>query len=186
MPDGCSVIRDPAIAVDVAYRREMRLFGEDESVAEMLLLHADEWRDWRVLRLAALKDAPEAFGSTFEEWSGPSDTEQRWRGYFDERGANIVAELDGDRVGLVRAVPLVGNSEVELRSLWVDPAARGLGIGSELIAAVARWMSTACPDYALRLNVRKTNVHARALYASEGFIEVGPDPDEPTEVVMTR
>jgi hypothetical protein len=34
-------------------------------------------------------------GSQREEWSWPSDTEQRWRGYFEERGVNIVAELDG-------------------------------------------------------------------------------------------
>jgi ribosomal protein S18 acetylase RimI-like enzyme len=71
-------------------------------------------------------------------------------------------------------------------SLWVDRGARGLGIGSELIAAVARWMSATFPDYTLRLSVRKTNVPARTLYAREGFIEVGPDPEDPTEVVMSR
>lgn len=169
-----------------AIGRLMRVLWEDESVAEILLLPADEWCDWRALRLAALKESPDAFGSTFEEWSGPSDTEQRWRGYFDEQGVNIVAELDGERVGLVRAAPLVGTSEVELMSLWVDPVARGLGIGSKLIAAVARWAGTTFPDYTLRLSVRKTNLPARALYAREGFIEVGPDPEDPTEVVMTR
>ena len=139
----------------------MRIFCEDEPVVEILLLHADEWRDWRGLRLAALKESPDAFGSTFEEWSGPRDTEQRWRGYFEERGVNIVAELDGERVGLVRAAPLVDDSEVELMSLWVDPAARGLGIGSELIAAVARWMSATFPDYTLRISARKRQLPGR-------------------------
>jgi GNAT superfamily N-acetyltransferase len=155
-------------------------------VIETILLHADEWREWRDLRLAALKESPDAFGSTFAEWSGPSDTEQRWRGYFAKQGVNIVAELDGGRVGLVRAAPAMQGSIVELMSLWVDPCARGFGVGSALIAAVAQWMSATFPDYTLQLNVRTKNIAARTLYAKEGFIEIGPDPDDPAEIVMSR
>jgi GNAT superfamily N-acetyltransferase len=161
------------------------LFCEDERVIEIVLLHVDQWREWRVLRLAALKESADSFGSTFEEWSGTSDTEQRWRGYFAERGVNIVAKLDGERVGLVRAAPAVQGSMVELTSLWVDPCARGFGIGSALIAAVSRWMSATFPDYTLRLSVKKTNIAARTLYAKESFIEIGPDPEDPTEIVMS-
>jgi GNAT superfamily N-acetyltransferase len=155
-------------------------------VIDIVLLHADQWREWRALRLAALRESPDAFGSTFEEWSGPSDTEQRWRGYFADDGANIVAELDGERVGLIRASPAIQGSVVELMSLWVDPRARGFGVGSALIAAVAERMSAKFPDYPLRLGVKKTNMSARRLYAEEGFIEIGPDPEDATEIVMFR
>ena len=153
---------------------------------ETIQLHADRWREWRELRLAALKESPDAFGSTFREWSGPSDMEQRWRGYFAQPGVNIVAELHGKRVGLVRAAPVKNGPFVELMSLWVDPCARGFGVGSALIAAVTQWMSATFPDYTLQLSVRKINIPSQTLYAKEKFIEIGPDPDDPAEIVMSR
>jgi ribosomal protein S18 acetylase RimI-like enzyme len=123
---------------------------------------------------------------SYEEWSGPSDTEGRWREYFAASGANFVAEYEGARVGLVRATATDDAREVELASLWVDPSARGRGVATALIAAVLSWSSAAFPDYAVRLNVARTNVAALALYEREGFRLVGVDPDDPTEMMMVH
>jgi hypothetical protein len=43
-------------------------------VIEVCELIPDDWALWRVMRRAALAEAPAAFGSTFAQWFGPGDT----------------------------------------------------------------------------------------------------------------
>jgi hypothetical protein len=57
-------------------------------------LTSEEWRTWRELRLAALRDAPEAFDATLADWQGAGDTELRWRLRLEAVSANVVADLD--------------------------------------------------------------------------------------------
>ena len=63
---------------------------------ELRTLTADDWPLWRELRLAALAEAPDAFGSALADWQGPGDTEDRWRGRLSIPGArDVVVLLDG-------------------------------------------------------------------------------------------
>lgn len=55
---------------------------------EAVVVTPDGWRLWRELRLAALAEAPAAFGPTLEEWSGAADTEQRWRAHLEDVALN--------------------------------------------------------------------------------------------------
>lgn len=96
----------------------------------------DDWRLWRELRLAALAEAPEAFGSTLAEWQDATET--RWRERLSIPGAiDLVAYVDGEPAGMATGVPSDGHAAVELISMWVSPAARGRGVGDRLIGAVA-------------------------------------------------
>ena len=61
-----------------------------QTMIETLVVEPDDWRMWRALRLAALTDAPGAFGSTLAEWSGTGDTEQRWRARLGDVALNLV------------------------------------------------------------------------------------------------
>lgn len=93
---------------------------------ELQVLSPDDWPIWRELRLAALADAPYAFGSRLADWQGEGDREQRWRARLALPGSYAVAALlDGEPVGSAGGVSGVDDGVVVLVSMWVSPAARG-------------------------------------------------------------
>lgn len=135
------------------------------------MLTEDQWAEWRALRLAALAADPEAFGSTLAEWSGPGDAESRWRGRLVAVALNVLADLDGEAVGMLSAsLPVEGTAA--LLSMWVAPAARGHGVGDALIGAALRWARTQGARR-LALDVRQGNLPAILLYRRHGFYDVG-------------
>ncbi len=147
---------------------------------ELQVLTPDDWRAWRRLRLAALAEAPYAFGSRLADWQGDGDQEERWRARLGIPGSlNVIAVLDGEPAGLASGVP-AGESAAELISMWVSPAARGHGVGDHLVQAVSRWARQRGAEV-LRLAVVAGNGNAAALYRRNGFRLTGelgdPMPD---------
>lgn len=153
---------------------------------DVLVLTPDDWQLWRKLRLAALAEAPEAFGSTLADWSGLGDTEQRWRARLANVPLNLALTMGGEPVGMVSATAPGFDEEVELISLWVAPAGRGRGVGDEALRQVAAWAHDQHPGHDLVLSVRTDNRPARALYDRHDFIDAGPSPDDPDERRMRR
>lgn len=85
-------------------------------------------------------------------------------------GADVLlAERGGRTVGMV--VLRVDGADAEIKRLWVDPAARGVGAGGALIAEAAR-RATAAGAASLRLSVWDWRRDALGLYRSRGFVEV--------------
>jgi len=155
-------------------------------VINVLVLTADDWQLWRELRLAALAEAPEAFGSTLADWSGSGDAEQRWRARLTDVPLNLALTVGGEPVGMVSATAPGSDGAVELISLWIAPARRGRGVGDEALRQVAAWAHDQHPGHALVLSVKTDNRAARALYDRHGFVDVGPSPDDPDERRMRR
>lgn len=96
------------------------------------------------------------------------------RKFKPERERCWIAEMDGEPVG---SVFLVQQSKTiaKLRLLIVDPKARGLGVGKQLVAE--------CVAHARRLGYRKltlwtqsTLLAARGIYAAAGFKLVSTEP----------
>lgn len=141
----------------------------------MRVLTVDDWRQWWELRLAALGEAPHAFGSTLADWQGAG--EERWRARLDGGPLNLLADVDGVPSGMVSGVPPDESGTAELISMWVAPPARGRGVGDALVEAVTRW---AAERGALRvaLDVKADNGNAVALYRGNGFVDVGEAEDE--------
>jgi GNAT superfamily N-acetyltransferase len=148
----------------------------------------DDWRRWRDLRLAGLRDAPEAFGSSYADWRDAD--EQRWRARISAPGNLMVASLDGVPVGMVGCgEPRAG--VVELISMWVRPDARGRGVGDTLVEAVVDRARTVGAG-AVELCVMEGNEPAERLYERHGFARTGgvrpgpPDGSTGTQIVMSR
>lgn len=148
---------------------------------DVRVVGTDEWPMWRDVRLAALTVSPEAFKSRLEDWERGG--ERRWRERLAMPGAyNIVAQRDGAAVGVASGVP-GADGDVELRSVWVDPDARGCGVAGRLIAAVEAW-ARETGARTLRLSVLRGNDGAMALYRRHGFAFTGESDDR--ELVMAK
>lgn len=150
-----------------------------DPVISVRQLRSDDWQEWRAMRLAALAEAPDAFCSTLEEWSGEGDREDRWRARLEEVELNLFAEIDGRVGGMVSATGPV-DGESELITMWVAPEERGKGVGDALVRAVLCWARRQGARR-VALDVREGNRHALALYERQGFADSGeaPGPDEP-------
>lgn len=149
---------------------------------KMRVLGPDDWRDFRELRLQALAEAPHAFGSTFESWRDAG--EDRWRGRLSAVPYNLIAELSGRPAGMASGT--LEDGPAELISMWVAPFARGRGVGSALIDAIAEWAATVRPGE-LRLQVVEGNAPAIRLYERNGFVDRGIVPGtDPVERLMSR
>ena len=146
----------------------------------------EDWVAWRDVRLAALLDAPTAFGSTYESHVGR--TERQWRDRLDPSKGMACLSMLGDRVvGMAAGYP-EGDGVVELISMWVSPAARGRGVGDALVDEVVRWAAEQHAE-AVHLWVTSGNAPAERLYARHGFVRTGatrPLPSHPAidEIAM--
>jgi ribosomal protein S18 acetylase RimI-like enzyme len=151
-------------------------------VIELRLLTPDDWPAWRTMRLTALAESPDAFGSRLADWLGEGDRENRWRGRLSISGSrNVMAVLDGQPAGMASGVPLspfphAGPAHepgaVELISLWVAPSARGHGVADALVEDIAAW-AAGLRAPAVWLTVRENNAAAIALYRRRGFEDTG-------------
>jgi GNAT superfamily N-acetyltransferase len=144
---------------------------------ETRVLHEDDWKMWRELRLAALTEAAYAFGSQLADWQGEGDREERWRGRLAIPGAyNIMAMLDRQPIGMASGVPTDQDGVVELISMYVPPLGRGRGVGDRLLHAVEKWARLGGAE-TLRLAVAEGNKNAWVLYERNGFRDTGEPGD---------
>ena len=93
------------------------------------------------------------------------------------RGLFLVARLRGVAVGCggVRALEA---DVAEIKRMWVDPAARGAGVGRGLLAA----LEVAAADLGaatVRLDTAASLSEALGLYRSAGYREIAPYNDNP-------
>lgn len=92
--------------------------------------------------------------------------------YRSPQGAFLLAWCDRLPVGCVALKPL-GPGLGEVKRLWVDPAARGLGLARRLMRAVED-QARALGYQRLNLDTNAALTEAIALYRGEGWAEAAP------------
>jgi ribosomal protein S18 acetylase RimI-like enzyme len=132
------------------------------------------------LRLRALRDNPEAFGSTYEETlqRGKESFRQRLRQPHEQTfflGAFEEESLVG-MVGFYRESGLKGQHKGYIISMYTAPEQRGKGIGKALVAEAIAQARKIQGLEQLLLAVVTTNDAARRLYRSLGFEVYGLEP----------
>jgi len=150
-----------------------------ESV-ELVRLGPDDWREFQMVRLASLRDAPAAFGARHADWVDAD--EARWRARLDSVPLTVVARSDGGPVGV--ACGMESGEAAALISMWVAPDHRGSGLAGRLIAHVVGWATER--GRGTFLMVRDDNAAAIRAYERAGFVDHGVPEDHPADEPLER
>jgi ribosomal protein S18 acetylase RimI-like enzyme len=146
------------------------------SNASIRPIRAAEWPRVREIRLRALEDSPNSFGSTLAREQSFSD--RVWAERAEQWATGLpatalVAETGSGWVGIVMSrLKQEDATRAGLYGLWVDPAWRAGGVGRALTHAVIDW-ARASGARALTLDVVTSNAAAIQLYRRAGFRETG-------------
>ncbi len=151
--------------------------------ATLRILGPEDAALYQALRLRALRESPEAFGSTHEEEVGLSldIVASRLEHSIVPRGRVVVgAFVSGALVGVVGSLQ---NDKAKMRhkaviwGMYVASDARGRGVGRLLIDRAIAETRTWKGVERVTLTVVERNEAARRLYRAAGFEVFGREPD---------
>ena len=158
---------------------------------EVRTARPDEWRRVRDLRLRALADSPDAFGSTLEHER--AHAKRDWLHWISgwERSVNrLVVAVDGDEwIGMAVGSRTGEDDRAHLYAMWVDPRSRRAGVGRRLVEAVLEW---ARAEGATEIELGATAINRAAVefYERLGFSDTGERhalrDGSPLEVIVMR
>jgi GNAT superfamily N-acetyltransferase len=130
----------------------------------------------KAIRLRALADAPDAFGTTLEEAS--ANPAEAWTRQVVTLPTFVAVE-DGRDVAMVRCTRDQHDADSGwLLSMWVEPEFRRAHVGAVLVDVVVAW-ARANGITRLVLDVADLNAPAIALYESKGFVPNGKSGSMP-------
>ena len=127
----------------------------------------------RLLRVRYWRDVAATCGLPGGDDGPPGDDED----LAAPDGAFWVARRGGQTLGCA-GVRLLAGGDAEVKRLYVDPAARGLGLARRLLGVVEGWaLERGAPRLVLDTHAGLTA--ARRLYEREGFAQVERYNDNP-------
>lgn len=143
-------------------------------------LRSSEFIQWRDLRLRALYETPDAFGSRYEDQVGRPLSSWQERTAALAAGDNqimFVAETGDGRLAGCAGAHIEPDGVPEVISMWIEPESRRQGLARILLNALVDW-GRRRGARRLTLSVVRGNHSATQLYLSCGF--------RPTHVSVTN
>jgi RimJ/RimL family protein N-acetyltransferase len=143
-------------------------------------LERTDAKEFQRLRLFALQNNSTSFGSSFEEEVKKSL--EQFEAFIDPKSERVFwGAFESDRligmVGLGCEDGVKTKHKGFIRSMFVDPSARKLGVASELLKTAINFSEAQMKLEQLTLAVNSTNIEAINLYKKFRFIEYGVEPN---------
>jgi GNAT superfamily N-acetyltransferase len=143
-----------------------------ETSVTVRAVRPEEWQRFRDVRLRALADSPDAFGSTLEQERdhGRAKWVEWISGWSEATNRAFVALEDDTWLGIAVGSRTGHEPIVHVYSMWVDQSARRMGIGRLLLDKVVDWARSIGAS-GLELGVTAANLGAVAFYERMGFVD---------------
>ena len=126
----------------------------------------EDWKLLRQVRLAALLDTPTAFGVSYQ--TAAAYTDEQWQVRASSTGTAFWLAFEKDRpVGMIGAA-VSDTQRFNLIGMWVEPAARGSGVATQLVETVKVHATSQGFDRVF-LDVSPDNARASNFYLKQGF-----------------
>ena len=144
---------------------------------------------YRDIRLASLKESPEAFSTSYQTAS--ERTPERWSEQADSSAEGtdrciFLALSKGKPIGVAALYHDEGHKDAgELVQVWVSPAHRGSGVASKLIQNIFEWAKKNGTSE-IRTEVLDTNRRTIRFYERIGFEVADSVPLHSTSGVVLR
>ncbi len=154
-----------------------------EALLALTRVEPDDWQRLRDVRLAALAESPEMFGSTWGKEQSFDEAEWRRRA---ARPATFLASRDGVDVGMAGVYEFDG--EWFVMGMWIAPGARGTGVVEALINACES-VAQEAGARSVGLGVMEDNPRGRQAYLRLGYDFTGTREhvrDGRDELLMTK
>jgi ribosomal protein S18 acetylase RimI-like enzyme len=150
---------------------------KETSKIKIVELPISDWKDFKEIRLAALKEEPQAFGSSYaKEAAYPNSRwQERLRDDESKKGIYLFAKLEGKVIGMVMGGRTDEDKNAHLAHIWgtyVDSTTRRNGVGKELMQRVIEELSKDVDVQRIRVIVNAEQKPAVKLYESLGFKEI--------------
>ena len=134
-------------------------------------IRSDQWRILKDVRLRALEEAPDAFGTTLVE--GQKRTDRDWQDMARDHAtladrAYFMAYVGDNSCGMAGCYR-TASDVVMLTAMWVAPEFRGQKIGEQIVRAVIKWAGAGGAS-TIEAWVSENNP-ARIFYQKIGFEE---------------
>ncbi|MGJ8677012.1 MAG: GNAT family N-acetyltransferase [Akkermansiaceae bacterium] len=134
---------------------------------------------FRDIRLRAVKDSPEAFGSTLESMVNRdfNSWKEQIESTVSSTNRNTQFAFDGKRcIGVAALYREEGTETGGLIMMWVSPEYRGTGVAGIVVCNLLAWAKEVGMSD-VYLDVTASNTRARRFYENCGFVSTGEDVD---------